>query len=343
MVWRVSALSVALTLAAAAQQQVDPKPPPDDDVTAYLKERRAPALRQLALSNLVDAANASLAKGNYADAEEIYHKLMLNYPESPLGVVNLARLYLSQNRRDDFERILVDESTRPFVFPGLYQLIDMATDIKEYDLALAVLTSKLRAKPDAGDLYVHVAAVYRAKGDVGSAVAALRKAAEVTSGFEEANLLLARTLLETGLTREAAAVFQATMQVDPNDAAAVLRRISELLWGSRANVPMIDAFAALAPKFLPQDASVTDGLGWTYYLKDRPALAAALFEKAVTASPGVSAYHYHWGLAAIRTGNRERARGEFQAALACQPTQEERRQIEAMAAAAERTSEMKKQ
>jgi tetratricopeptide (TPR) repeat protein len=219
----------------------------------------------------------------------------------------------------------------------------MASDSKEYDLAIAALTSVLRAKPDAGDLYLHLAAVYRAKGDAGSAVAALRKAAEVAPGSEEANLLLARLLLETGQTREAARVFQATMHVDPNDATAVLRRISELLWGSGVNVAMVDAFTAVAAKLLPQDAAVADGLGWTYYLKLRPALAEPFFEKAVTASPGTSAYHYHWGLAAMQNGDRKRAHSEFQSALECHPTGEERRQIESAAAAAERTFEMKKQ
>ena len=85
----------AVPLGALAQKIPDPVPASE----VFTPEQIGHALA--APTPEAGKTNASLANGNYADAEATYHKLMVDYPEDSRALVALARLYLTQNRRDD--------------------------------------------------------------------------------------------------------------------------------------------------------------------------------------------------------------------------------------------------
>lgn len=58
-----------------------------------------------------------------------------------------------------------------------------------------------------------------------------------------------------------------------------------------------------------------DTLGWVYYKRDMANLAIQPLEQSVRKDPGNAIYHYHLGLAYLKTGDKDKARGALRQAL----------------------------
>ena len=69
----------------------------------------------------------------------------------------------------------------------------------------------------------------------------------------------------------------------------------------------------------PERPEILDTLGWVYYKKDLPTLAIPLFQECVEKSPAVPEYHYHLGLALVKSGDATKGRASLQRALNAKP------------------------
>src|SRR4051794_24601420 len=70
-----------------------------DDVAAYLADLRGPGVRRMNMDILYRSANASLASGQYAEAEAIFRNLTQQESPDSRGVEGVARVYLAQTER----------------------------------------------------------------------------------------------------------------------------------------------------------------------------------------------------------------------------------------------------
>jgi Tfp pilus assembly protein PilF len=86
--------------------------------------------------------------------------------------------------------------------------------------------------------------------------------------------------------------------------------------------------AELARTLDPANLEVLDHVGRMYALQGDTSRANHLFLQAIAAAPQVSTYHYHFGLSLLQRRQPQYAREEFQTALACHPSDEERALIE---------------
>jgi tetratricopeptide (TPR) repeat protein len=69
--------------------------------------------------------------------------------------------------------------------------------------------------------------------------------------------------------------------------------------------------AALAPDLV----NAADTLGWIQYKKGLHQAAVPLLEECVRKAPESATYRYHLGMALVATGQKEKARGQLEAAL----------------------------
>jgi tetratricopeptide (TPR) repeat protein len=69
----------------------------------------------------------------------------------------------------------------------------------------------------------------------------------------------------------------------------------------------------------PDTPEILDTLGWVYYKKDLPQLAIPLFQQASEKGPSVPEYHYHLGLALLKSGDNLKGRASLQRALDLKP------------------------
>jgi Flp pilus assembly protein TadD len=73
--------------------------------------------------------------------------------------------------------------------------------------------------------------------------------------------------------------------------------------------------AKIATASSPDVPEILDTLGWVYYKKDQPDLAIPIFRRAIAKAADNSNYHYHLGLALLKSGDVTNGRPELQRAL----------------------------
>ena len=95
------------------------------------------------------------------------------------------------------------------------------------------------------------------------------------------------------------------------------------------NLDAAEAMIRRALALRPDDASITDSLGWALYKRGRLDEAIATLQKASIADPAQSEINEHLGDALYRSGRRFEARFAWQAALVTADAAPERARIEA--------------
>jgi len=81
---------------------------------------------------------------------------------------------------------------------------------------------------------------------------------------------------------------------------------------------------------LPQHPEVNDTLGWILLKKNLTDNALDTFRNLVVQAPQSSTYHFHYAMALMQKGDRDRARKECQAALADKPAKAQADQIQVL-------------
>jgi tetratricopeptide (TPR) repeat protein len=334
---RVSALFATLGILGAQKLPPSaPQPPQEDDVAAYLESLRGPAVQRMNLNALFLSGNASLSGERYSEAEETFRSLMAQEQLDTRGLEGVARVYLAQNRKDEALKFLQAEvAKRPARQDILFVFVRTAVKVNEYDLALVGLAKALERLSDArqrGDLYSRIGEIYRLKSDLGSSIAAFRKAKELLAEDPNAAIELAQVLEASGQEAEAVETYRSVLGVDPHDGSALLHRAS-LLSATNGDLDVAMSCAELARKLLPEDPGVSDTLGWIYLEEGMPKSAVPLYEELVTKSPEVSTYHYHLAMALLQAGDTAGEVSELQIALKGNPTDDEKERIQMMIAA----------
>jgi Tfp pilus assembly protein PilF len=69
----------------------------------------------------------------------------------------------------------------------------------------------------------------------------------------------------------------------------------------------------------PEEPQVLDTLGWVHYKRNQPEQAIPFFRQCIERAPAVAGYHYHLGLALLKSGDKPNARASLQRALDLKP------------------------
>jgi tetratricopeptide (TPR) repeat protein len=334
---RVSALFAALGLLGAQQLTSSAADAPQgDDVAAFLENLRGPAGRRVELDALFLSANASLSGGRYSEAEETFRSLMTKEQLDARGLEGVARVYLAQDRKyEALEFLQAEVAHNPTRQDILFAFVRTAVKVNEYDLALATLAKALDGLADVrrrGDVYTRMGEVYRLKADLGSSIAAFRKAKALLPDNRIVAIELAQVLDVYGQEAEAVETYRAVLGVDPQDGAALLQRAWALSTGRNGSLDVATVCAQLARELLPGDPKGSDTLGWIYLKNGMPERAIPLYKELLTQAFEVSTYHYHLAMALLQTGDTAGGASELQAALKFNPPDDEKEHIQTLIA-----------
>jgi tetratricopeptide (TPR) repeat protein len=119
-------------------------------------------------------------------------------------------------------------------------------------------------------------------------------------------------------TADAKKRYEAILNSNPTAAVAA----NNLAWIYAEEGTQLDEALRLAQSAatsMPDNAEVSDTIGWIYYKKELPALAITAFERSVERAPDNASYHYHLALALSKSGDSARARTVVQQALKLKP------------------------
>lgn len=115
-------------------------------------------------------------------------------------------------------------------------------------------------------------------------------------------------------TAEAQKRYEKVLEIEPH-APVAANNLAWLYAEGGGNLDVALQLAKTAKERLPDAPEVNDTLGWIYYKKNVPGLAIPVLQSAVLAQPATPEFHYHLGLAYLKSGDKEKAKQSLQQAL----------------------------
>jgi len=296
---------------------------------------------------------SAIAAKDLARAEREMTKLRAEYPSVAAVHSQDATLALLKNdvgrARAAFDRA---EKLAPTAFNTVQ--VGIALDLAQNNPGGARARLEKRLKEGTSpDLLMLAALTYLELKDPAAAEKALRQLIEVDPSRNDPYTMLGSIYISQGRLDEALSEFESLSkkQVKPvgpltmsalilqqqGKIDAAMKRYEEVVaLDSRAstasnNLAWILAdrgqdldralqLAQTAVAMQPEEAQVLDTLGWVYYKRNQPQQAIPRFEQSVQKSPNVAEFHYHLGLAILKTGDNARGRAELQRALDLKPS-----------------------
>jgi arylsulfatase A-like enzyme/Flp pilus assembly protein TadD len=208
---------------------------------------------------------------------------------------------------DDDPKRLIDVDTRTRDVIRLYREGDI-------EGALALCHENIRQRPDMPLAYLHLAYLERARGNIGRAIMAARKAFELRPLDAESVSLYAVYLTEAGRAKEAAEVlapYMTTVQPDPDVLTARGMALASLGRWEEA----LETFQRSRVTD-PSNARMLVNSGTVYLMAGDLPHARQAFEAVLDIDPGVARAHNSLGVIAAREGRTDEAIERWRRAVA---------------------------
>jgi pentatricopeptide repeat protein len=255
----------------------------DESVAALEKAHAAAPDAVQPVANLV----SSYVRLNKTDkAESLLQEMLKKYPDNAEILVLMGQTQLAQNRMDDAQTSYKAAIEKQPKDPNGYSaLSNLYAREKEYNAALDVIQAGLREQPANINFRLSSASLQILKGDPTSAIAQ----------------------------------YESILKDQPNSALAINNLVS-LLIDNRSDKESLNQAFSLAESLkgsnIPQ---FQDTYGWAQFKKGDAKTAVAVLEAAQEKLPNLAAVHYHLGMSYAATGQTDKAKEQFQKALALEP------------------------
>ncbi|HMJ93488.1 MAG TPA: tetratricopeptide repeat protein [Allosphingosinicella sp.] len=303
-------------------------------------------------SEALAAARATLAAGGKLSGEigspaagiaELFVRIALdlNSQDVPTLALDFARLatfmapensetwivtseLLAGSEQHDAALVALDKvpAGDPFAGSAANTRIDLLVAAGRTEEALVRARAETGAKPDSspawarlGDLLSRLKRPGEAADAYGKSLALVRSSGPGSETREWPVLLLqGSALVEAGRWAEGKSALQASYKLAPEQ-AIVLNYLGYSQLERRENVAEAERLIREASRLQPDNAAITDSLGWAHYLRGDFAKAIELLERASRGQPADAAINEHLGDAYFKAGRRFEARYAWQAAL----------------------------
>jgi tetratricopeptide (TPR) repeat protein len=274
----------------------------------------------------------NLYERKFKDAEDTFRKSYDLNPTSARGLMGVVETYMAENKPDQALSVLQAESAKaPNRLEFKLAAGNVCSRAGKFDEAVGeyqkVLDGLDKNSKMRGEVYLRVGETYRRKGDDGAAIAALQKAREILPDNSLVLATLGLTLDHAGRWTEARKLYEATLQITPNN-GIILNNLAFLMAEHSGDLDDALAKATKAKQLLPDMGEVSDTLGWIYLKKNLTDNAIEIFKNLTAKVPNQSTYRYHLGMAFWQKGDKTNCIKELQEALKNNPGQEEKRKIQ---------------
>ncbi len=183
----------------------------------------------------------------------------------------------------------------------------------------------LKTSTNSAEVWLRLGVLQRQLNQYDSALASFEQAANTDPHNASAVLNQAILLQALGKRKEALASYNKALGIDPENALA-LNNLAFMNAENGTNLDQAMTFAERAKKKVPNNADISDTLGYVYFQKNLNAEALQIFRQDVQNNPRNAMFHLHLAMALEKQGNRQGARDEAQKALknASQPDEQNR-------------------
>ena len=278
----------------------------------------------------------NLADKKYPEAEAAFRRAYQLNPVDLRGLMGMVEAAIAQNQTDAALALLQAEAAKaPSRVDLQMALGNTAVRAAKYDLALAtyqkLLNQTEKGSAAQGEVYLRTGETYRRMGNTAEAIGALNKARETLPNSVAVLNTLAMVLEAAGRNPEAGEAFSAILKLDPNNVMA-MNNYAFVLAESSEDLDRALALAKRAMEMAPNQAVISDTLGWVYLKKGLLNQAIEIFRDVVEKDPARSTYHYHLARAYYLKGDQAGALAELRAAADRHPADAESKQIQALIA-----------
>src|SRR5205814_1142534 len=133
--------------------------------------------------------------------------------------------------------------------------------------------------------------------------------------------LLAFLETSSGQAGEAIVDFRRHLAIAPDD-PSTLNNLAFLLADTGGSLDEALNLIGKAKARLPNNPGIDDTLGWIYVKKNMNDSAIQVLGRLVNKYPGKAEFRYHLGVALLQKGDKQKAKVEFETALAKVPSKE---------------------
>jgi tetratricopeptide (TPR) repeat protein len=242
-------------------------------------------------------------------------------PDSSAAAVLLGNLFAGDGRLDEALAAYRSVGERdPLKGEALDSEARALTDAKRFDEALALANRAASAGDASSDDFARLGDVYSAMKRNGEAAAAYAQAVAKAPKSDNSRvwplLLLQASALEAAdRWPEAKTVLGSAIGMAPNEPLILnFLGYADLVHGE--DLKGAEALIRRASELDPDDASITDSLGWALYKQGKVDEAIQMLQKAAIGDPAQAEIQEHLGDALYTSGRRFEARFAWQAALA---------------------------
>ena len=197
-----------------------------------------------------------------------------------------------------------------------------------HDLAIGQYEQILRGAPASPLVLLGLGAAYQSKGDTSRAIANFQQAAALAPKDPAVWTAAADALQTASRNEEAIAHYRHVLQLQPANATA-LNNTAFLLAETGGNLDEALQMAQKSLQIEPRQPRFADTLGWIYLKKHLSDSALRVFQNLTQQYPDNPTFHYHFGMVLLNRGDKTGAKSEWSAALAHQPAEKDRREIQA--------------
>lgn len=274
----------------------------------------------------LQVAALDLQEKNFKAAEDSFRALYGKF-QDPRAFMGLVETMVAQGNSAQALKMLRDELAKdPERVEYRVALANISVNAKDYPTAIAEYKAVLDKSPRSSDVWLRLGETYRRSGDLNNATASFKKAQELAPNNVVPHLQLALLYDTTGKKTDARPVYEQILRIQPDNAVA-LNNLAFMLADNDTDLDQALTMAQRAKQQRPNDANVSDTLGWIYIKKNLPDSAISIFRELVKNEPERAMYRYHFAMALYQKGDRESAKRECEAALKAKPGKEEEARI----------------
>ena len=335
-------LAEAILLLAELNIRKSNPSPAITSLTQLVKQRP-----QIAQAHLL-LANAYLVQKNPDEAVAVYKRMAGFFPKNPQVPLLMGSVLAQQNKRTEARQAFATSlELASDYLPALEQLVDLDIVDKQFTNAMERVKQQMEKKPGAAEMWLLLAKVHLAQGEVNQAESALLKAIGMDPDLRDAYLLLAElyvtsnrhqqaldklvrlvgktndvpALMLIGMIHEQSRSFSAAREsyekllaINPKFSPA-LNNLAYLYSEHFGQLDKAYLTAEKARQLLPYDPHIADTLGWILYKKGEYPRALGLLQESAWKLPVEPEVQFHLGMTHYLMGEEETARLALERAL----------------------------
>jgi tetratricopeptide (TPR) repeat protein len=285
-------------------------------------------------------ASLYLDQKAYDKATAEFQILNSSTPPDIRGFIGLQTVKMATGKGGEAIQVMQDlVNKNPTVLPYRYELANFQAALagqiwntnvpKSRELLQSAADNYkeiLKTTANSAEVWLRLGVMQRQMGQFDTALASFEQAGNADPKSIAAFLNQALICDALGKKKESIDSYNKVLAIDPDNALA-LNNLAFMTADSGANLDQAMTWAERAKKRSPDNADVSDTLGYVYFRKNLNSEALRIFRQLSQDHPQNATFHLHLAMALLKQGDKQAARDEATKAMQSAATPDEKNKI----------------